>query len=1278
MDNVHLLIFVQAFTLFMIVSSITVKPGDIIEGENCTGEVDDFLCNCSADSDAINIHLLPGYHVFNHYPCTITNKTSVVITGNSPDDTTIQCDGFSVVFMFTENVMMSNLTLVGCGGGMEDYVNNSLHSFVYLRQGSRFVFMLIDVVGVIFSDVTMRNTLGYGIIAFDAVGMVKLLGIHIENTLFDNDKNCIEYDYNSDKADFSCSGSGVMFVYRSIHNGNDSLVVTNSSFNNNANIVPLTLYNDFIDAINIDYFRNPIPLIGAGCITLYFTQTDFAVNVSITDTTFFNNTGSYSASVAITTVYSVLSRTRFENCTFENNNFNLTVVSTDYPDQNGGIKLLYLVLIGDKRLPNFSLLEPTESEMLTIVHCNFVKLGGAIYVQKLAANNLTISVKLCDCNFIDNQASTGAVFTAIERQFRTSVEYIITSAIRIFLSDVNVMNNDVYTITDFVTGVFVLYTVQVTVTCSKECKFWNNNPSVFFGRNSELTLQGKMSFKCNRATNGGALNILNTVVFIHTGAELQFSHNHAEISGGAINIEFTNTNVQTQDICPIQFIGAIEPIFILSELGNLNVSVSFYNNTVGNYGLLESIYSNVFYLCYWYTGTVVQIIRGLRRPIRNDARPAVYRSVLTFIPTDSAANHTYILADLPCLCDDSGVFNFTACATEPQIIKLNKTVVPGRPFNFSLVTLDIVGSVGYSRTLYSTAYENVIFGKELLLGDGQDERPFYLVNKTCTSVEFVIYGTDLDISDNGIIRLSLDRQTPNFLNVQFNIIACPIGFEKQLIIGNGYGCVCDTFFKKTDGRISCDTVTGKIIRVSNQAWLSAPKDGLEYARICLPAFCHNKLITFDLTEEDILCTNHHSGRVCGGCEDGFSRVFGSDTCKKCDDAWLATIILYAILGVVLVAILFLLKFTVTLGMINGLIFFCNAVSINERLFFNTQVSRFSFLRVFISLINLDLGFEICFYDGMSQLAKTGLQFVFPAYLWLLMIVIIFAHKRVIIQTNLHTVQVFATLLLLAYAKVLHALISVFAYVNVSSATHGSIVAWHLDPNVTYLTGGHIALFLIAFLFLILYIIPFAFGLTFPNRLMRSRKLSHYFFPLVDCFAAPYKDKCRFWLGIKSVLLIYLAVTEAVLFSSDEALLLSNIFVVGFFAFIQAFILPFKTLLSNVLDLLFMGIFLILCIVAQILYPSGTDLDIVVNILGYFSFVLFSFIVIYHVYDYRIKHTKVGKQLLYKLLSVKSNFFLMHKLSESVNNSHNQNSLSVIDKQDTEFSQLRESFLQYDN
>ena len=46
----------------------------------------------------------------------------------------------------------------------------------------------------------------------------------------------------------------------------------------------------------------------------------------------------------------------------------------------------------------------------------------------------------------------------------------------------------------------------------------------------------------------------------------------------------------------------------------------------------------------------------------------------------------------------------------------------------------------------------------------------------------------------------------------------------------------------------------------------------------------------------------------------------------------------------------------------------------------------------MSFVNLDLGLPLCFYDGMVDADKAGLQFVFPAYLLILtMTVIVLCH-----------------------------------------------------------------------------------------------------------------------------------------------------------------------------------------------------------------------------------------------------------------------------------------------
>jgi len=65
---------------------------------------------------------------------------------------------------------------------------------------------------------------------------------------------------------------------------------------------------------------------------------------------------------------------------------------------------------------------------------------------------------------------------------------------------------------------------------------------------------------------GGVLKLANTVTYIHQGAQILFAHNYARFSGGTIEMFFAAAEIQSQDICPIQFIGTdeVKPILIFS------------------------------------------------------------------------------------------------------------------------------------------------------------------------------------------------------------------------------------------------------------------------------------------------------------------------------------------------------------------------------------------------------------------------------------------------------------------------------------------------------------------------------------------------------------------------------------------------------------------------------------------------------------------------------------------------------------------------------------------
>ena len=110
-------------------------------------------------------------------------------------------------------------------------------------------------------------------------------------------------------------------------------------------------------------------------------------------------------------------------------------------------------------------------------------------------------------------------------------------------------------------------------------------------------------------------------------------------------------------------------------------------------------------------------------------------------------------------------------------------------------------------------------------------------------------------------------------------------------------------------------------------------------------------------------------------------------CTNLNTVIISLIVIVA--GVFLVVLLYLLNLTVTNGSISGIIFYANIVSINDSVFLvNDNV--FNPLKVFISFINLDLGIETCFYNGMDSYAKVWLQLFFPLYLLVIAVSVIMA------------------------------------------------------------------------------------------------------------------------------------------------------------------------------------------------------------------------------------------------------------------------------------------------
>ena len=153
-------------------------------------------------------------------------------------------------------------------------------------------------------------------------------------------------------------------------------------------------------------------------------------------------------------------------------------------------------------------------------------------------------------------------------------------------------------------------------------------------------------------------------------------------------------------------------------------------------------------------------------------------------------------------------------------------------------------------------------------------------------------------------------------------------------------------------------------------------------------YCVQKPVNISLSSSDSAekqCTYNRTGSLCGTCKE-LSLVFGSSRCQECSRYYIFLFIPFALAGIALVAFILLLNMTVATGTIHGLIFYANILTANHSVFLHFATPNF--LTVFISWLNLDLGIETCFYDGMDSYGKLDSSFNWCSqymYLYLFML-----------------------------------------------------------------------------------------------------------------------------------------------------------------------------------------------------------------------------------------------------------------------------------------------------
>ena len=405
-------------------------------------------------------------------------------------------------------------------------------------------------------------------------------------------------------------------------------------------------------------------------------------------------------------------------------------------------------------------------------------------------------------------------------------------------------------------------------------------------------------------------------------------------------------------------------------------------------------------------------------------------------------------------------------------------------------------------------------------------------------------------------------------SITIRVSDCPTGF--QLYTSTNNACNCTQIL--SNHRFQC-TITVSILQAritykppSDSYWMGYWEGQMVFANNC--PYCNtfnSTLSTTGITPEYINTTKQcnpntkRQGLLCSQCTHGMSSQFGSFYCAECTFVGLLLVPLGAIAGILLIVILFLFNFTVLQGDIVGIAFYANVVGIMDDFLLKYSLRPFY---VLLSLINLGFGFETCFFDGMDEFAKAIVQFVFPFYLFSLLIIIIIAahkynlkifHVRFVARRS---VPVLATIMLLTFSGLINAVIYGLQYTtiyNVDSDNHKLV--WLHQPELEYFKGKHIAIGVLCLLVLLFYLLPLTIVTLFGD-LFRIRSRNLWFSHFLDVFHGAFRYPFGFWFGTRLLLRIIFIVLNIA--TSTHVVAYTIFLVTASILLLQLCLEPFRT------------------------------------------------------------------------------------------------------------------------
>ena len=1183
---------------------------------NSSSDLEQYLCNTKWSSQhlVLSLNSSVNFTLSHGIFCQVTsNQTSKIdIYSDSPTEcaiiTCVHNDTSEIprqsrrgLAFFNITVTLKRLIFNDCGtylstiqdATITDYLNSSSLYYTSFHAATLvFVHCRVNI-----TQVNIYSSYGFA-----------MIGVNLYNSTIDSvSMSKLTHSAEIVQSNNISIGSGLLLHYMDTNNSfqeeesvlQDSHIhIIDASFSYNYDY---NTYSCITDTYNSKRLLSPVgtnPIVNAAGLTILYTQQNSGqVSVHITETYFIKNVGSFAGGMFVLQYQTfAVTNTTITNTVFHHN--------INFKPCHGAAIVFYWYSSNESR--NQESFAP-----LYVANTSFIKHEGisqwkessldygAVYIGIVNPGHVHLTIHFNECKFQENYvANTGACLYARVYQFvdnTGNVSITLDSTI----ANENSKNTGIPSVSS--AGIFHFHRID-KVDITGISNFSNNYGSVISSKDSNIYLSGHLTFDNNYAMSGPAILLLGTCQ-LHFMSEViaTFTNNWAQLVGGAIHAE----GPKTHDKCVIQVDADINQIV-------------FSNNEARRAG--SSIYAQPIFSCYINNSKYVDTL--------NESM-TYYNQHFIFI--NNISNTTLLqFSTIP-----QSLKEYTT--TEPH------QIYPGQEIYYCISAID-----AFSRNVYSPIAIDIVRNysqpyipkttKVWLSFDDQEQ--LIQEGKNCTTISVTVHTNDQLNTIDGMIVFSLYTQ-PIKQNVK--IYPCPLGFDLNKMTG-----VCELSssfdnFRKHQlltvpiiGNVSSQTIT-RLFTLNSWAgtieYENKTKTQFGVSATCPIGYCNsNQTLPYfysgDLSSNESfklsdgitdyhppLCLYQREGTLCGRCSEGLSVVFGSTECHHCSNAWIATISIYLIAGPLLIYLLYALRLTLTTGTFNGIIFYAQAANVGILDMLSVYNGKMGMVRdvmvVFLSVLNLGLGFPLCFYNEMTELWKAGLSLLFPLYLLTIVVVlIILSHFSLRLSNKIahSSVQVLVTVVHISFGRLLGAIINTFTPAKVFTSEQ-TFRVWYWDGSVEYGSKGHITLMVITSLIVFLLFLPYVLLLLFAKPLRHWTCANEYTRPILEAIHAPYKNDMHYWFVARLLLLIIMYIFYSIE-PYAQVIYIAIGLLLFFFIIGQAMFRPYKSNFINLLDCwLLFNLGLVYIIIWYLKHMEATVYNIVAVLLFFMTLIM---LLVYHI------------------------------------------------------------------